>query len=117
MRLLACRSSSCTTFTSSLFFVRRVVYVCLLFRGRNSRHYADLRIMPGEWRMKPPMPIYKGFCLHLSELSPGIVSGFWWLQILEECQQLVPGLVATRLPSGGVVFAKIASFRARFASR
>jgi site-specific recombinase XerD len=39
------------------------------------RHYADLRTMPGEWRMKPPMHVYKGFCLHLSELSPGIVSG------------------------------------------
>ena len=39
------------------------------------RHYADLLTMPGEWSMKPPMPIYKGLCLHLSELSPGIVSG------------------------------------------
>jgi hypothetical protein len=39
------------------------------------RHYADLRIMPGEWGMKPPMPTYKGCCMHLSELSPGIVSG------------------------------------------
>jgi hypothetical protein len=26
--------------------------VCLLFRGRNRGHYADLRIMPGEWGMK-----------------------------------------------------------------
>jgi hypothetical protein len=47
-RLEACRSSSCMTLMSARFARSKVEHVCRLFRGRNSRHYAGFRTIPGE---------------------------------------------------------------------